>query len=254
MKKCLILISVVCLLVSMTACGKPPVETAPETTASQPAESTQPQSAPPTEETKSAEPETTAPETVSQEETQPDTAGWPDVVKLVKRKGDTTTAYLLADGRYMDRTDRVFLYDGEEAWMCGEEEWNLAVEEPAFTWERAVDRLLAQRPDIQVFEDSTSEYAEKYVFWIQEEITDFRYQELTMEVNEDGTLSCVAQKTLFSVDQLSPEDGVAVAFCLEGALPNRGIQYTDAEGAIHTFYLTISGMDDSLLVIPCTCG
>ena len=154
----------------------------------------------------------------------------------------------------MDRTDRVFIYDGEEAWMCGEEEWNLAVEEPAFTWERAVDRLLAQRPDIQVFEDSTSEYAEKYVFWIQEEITDFRYQELTMEVNEDGTLSCVAQKTLFSVDQLSPEDGVAVAFRLEGALPNRGIQYTDAEGAIHTFYLTISGMDDSLLVIPCTCG
>ena len=83
MKKCLILISVVCLLVSMTACGKTPVETAPETTASQPAESTQPQSVPPTEETKSAEPETTAPETVSQEETQPDTAGWPDVVKLV---------------------------------------------------------------------------------------------------------------------------------------------------------------------------
>ena len=34
------------------------------------------------------------------------TQGWDDVVELVNVAGDSTTVYLLADGRYLDRMDR----------------------------------------------------------------------------------------------------------------------------------------------------
>ena len=36
---------------------------------------------------------------------------WPDVEELVNQRGDETTVYLLADGRYMDRINAVYIYD-----------------------------------------------------------------------------------------------------------------------------------------------
>ncbi len=51
-----------------------------------------------------------------------------DVVELIDAKGDTTTAYLLADGSYMDRIDRTFYYDGNETWNCTDgTQWNKTV-------------------------------------------------------------------------------------------------------------------------------
>ncbi len=48
-----------------------------------------------------------------------------DVVELVNLRGDETTAYKLADGRYMDRIDRIFLFDGVDTWTDeGGAEWN----------------------------------------------------------------------------------------------------------------------------------
>lgn len=38
---------------------------------------------------------------------------WPDVEELVNQRGDETTVYLLADGRYMDRKNAVYIYDGK---------------------------------------------------------------------------------------------------------------------------------------------
>ena len=38
---------------------------------------------------------------------------WPDVEELVNQRGDETTVYLLADGRYMDRINAVYIYDGK---------------------------------------------------------------------------------------------------------------------------------------------
>lgn len=50
---------------------------------------------------------------------------WKDVVELVNLKGDETTVYLLADGRYMDRTDSVYIYDGVDTWTDESGvEWN----------------------------------------------------------------------------------------------------------------------------------
>lgn len=34
------------------------------------------------------------------------------MVEIVNLKGETTTVYKLADGRYMDRIERIFIFDG----------------------------------------------------------------------------------------------------------------------------------------------
>ena len=53
---------------------------------------------------------------------------WPDVEELVNRRGDETTVYLLADGRYMDRINAVYIYDGKDTWTDeAGVEWNKAV-------------------------------------------------------------------------------------------------------------------------------
>ena len=53
---------------------------------------------------------------------------WPDVEELVNQRGDETTVYLLADGRYMDRINAVYIYDGKDTWTDeAGVEWNKAV-------------------------------------------------------------------------------------------------------------------------------
>lgn len=53
---------------------------------------------------------------------------WPDVEELVNQRGDETTVYLLADGRYMDRINAVYIYDGKDTWTDESGvEWNKAI-------------------------------------------------------------------------------------------------------------------------------
>lgn len=51
-----------------------------------------------------------------------------DVVEIVNLTGETTTVYKLADGRYMDRIERIFIFDGVDTWTdINGAEWNQAV-------------------------------------------------------------------------------------------------------------------------------
>ena len=51
-----------------------------------------------------------------------------DVDEIVNLKGETTTVYKLADGRYMDRIERIFIFDGVDTWTdINGAEWNQAV-------------------------------------------------------------------------------------------------------------------------------
>ena len=51
-----------------------------------------------------------------------------DVVEIVNLKGETTTVYKLADGRYMERIERIFIFDGVDTWTdINGAEWNQAV-------------------------------------------------------------------------------------------------------------------------------
>lgn len=52
-----------------------------------------------------------------------------DVVKIVNQRGDTTTVYKLADGRYMDRIERIFIFDGVGTWT----------DPDGAAWDQAVD-------------------------------------------------------------------------------------------------------------------
>ena len=39
-----------------------------------------------------------------------------DVVEIVNMKGETATVYKLVDGRYMDRIERIFIFNGVDTW------------------------------------------------------------------------------------------------------------------------------------------
>lgn len=71
-------------------------------------------------------------ETVSAEDSEDEEIADPypgeDVVELVNLRGDETTVYKLADGTYMDRIERVFVFDGVETWTDEEGvEWNAQI-------------------------------------------------------------------------------------------------------------------------------
>ena len=51
-----------------------------------------------------------------------------DIVEIINLQGETTTVYKLVDGRYMDRTNTVYIYDGKDTWTdTNGVEWNQEV-------------------------------------------------------------------------------------------------------------------------------
>lgn len=51
-----------------------------------------------------------------------------DVVEIINMPGETTTVYKLVDGRYMNRTNTVYIYDGKDTWTdTNGVEWNQEV-------------------------------------------------------------------------------------------------------------------------------
>lgn len=51
-----------------------------------------------------------------------------DVVEIINLRGETTTVYKLVDGRYMDRTNTVYIYDGKDTQTdTNGVEWNQEV-------------------------------------------------------------------------------------------------------------------------------
>ena len=51
-----------------------------------------------------------------------------DVVEIINMQRETTTVYKLVDGRYMDRTNTVHIYDGKDTWTdTNGVEWNQEV-------------------------------------------------------------------------------------------------------------------------------
>lgn len=176
-----------------------------------------------------------------------DLSGWEDVVYLVSPEGETTTAYLLADGRYMDRVVKVFTFDGEAAWTDEDGTvWTKAPEEltpqrEIVHVEPVVDRLLEQRPDAAVYVDSESEYAMKLLFTFDETVTEVDYLEVMPQMDEKGDLKGYEHRPLFSLEQLTSDDLFVVQLTCEGLLPTRGIAFRNSDGVYHSYYLAESG-------------
>lgn len=180
---------------------------------------------------------------------------WDDVVELVNPAGDTTTVYKLDDGRYLDRMDRFFTFDGVETWTCDDGSiWNRKVEstEPATRVfaEFAIERFLAQRPDHLFFSDSQgSEYASKVVLSFDTPVTNFRFLQLEGEINQAGEFICTNMQPLYSRDEITENDLMVVETVLEGLIPNRGISFVDAGGNTRYYYLALSGEDNVPLLV-----
>ena len=108
MKNKLFLMIMVIMVCSLTACGQQETETMTNI-----GNSTE---------------QVVASEDNSEPATAEDKDNWPDVEELVNQRGDETTVYLLADGRYMDRINAVYIYDGKDTWTDESGvEWNKAV-------------------------------------------------------------------------------------------------------------------------------
>ena len=181
---------------------------------------------------------------------------WEDVVELVNQAGDTTTVYKLADGRYLDRMDRFFTYDGGENWTCDDGSiWNRKPDATAATTnvyaEFAIERFLAQRPDHLFFSDASGkEDASKVVLSFDTPITNFRFLQLEGSFDQTGEFLCTNMQELYSRDEITENDLMVVETVLEGLLPNRGISFVDAGGNTRYYYLTLSGEDNVPLLVP----
>ncbi len=185
--------------------------------------------------------------------TAPSTQSWDDVVELVNAAGDSTTVYLLADGRYLDRADRFFTYDGAETWTCADGTiWNRRAESnPIVHAEFAIERLLAQRPDRIFFTEAEgSETASKIVFTFDNAVVDFKFLALEGTVDDTGKFICSGTQELYTCDLITTNDLMVVETQLEGLIPTRGICFTDADtGVTASYYLTVSGEDNVPLLV-----
>ena len=206
----------------------------------------------------SAQETTVAAEPSFQQETEiqtsaPDSQFWDDVVELVNGAGDTTTVYKLVDGRYLDRMDRFFTYDGEETWVCDDgSTWSRKPDSDTLTTnvyaEFAIERFLAQRPDYLFFSDG-SEDASKVVLTFDTNITNFRFLQLEGSFDSDGAFHCAQTQELYFQEVITPDDLMVLETNLDGLLPTRGISFVDAGGNTRYYYLALSGEDNVPLLI-----
>lgn len=178
---------------------------------------------------------------------------WDDVVELVNPAGDTTTVYKLVDGRYLDRMDRYFTFDGVENWTCDDGSvWNRKSDSdtPATNVyaEFAIERFLAQRPDHLFFSDGSKD-ASKVVLTFDTNITNFRFLQLEGSFDSSGVYHCSKTQELFFQDEITTNDLMVVETNLDGLIPTRGISFVDAGGNTRYFYLALSGEDNVPLLV-----
>ena len=181
---------------------------------------------------------------------------WEDVVELVGPEGESTTVYLLADHRYLDRQDRFFTYDGQNSWTCTDGSvWSRKPDASQQTTnvyaEYAVDRLLAQRPEYLFYSDGTkSDYANKILLTFDTTVTNFTFYKLEGTVDEEGNYVCTSMQELYRQPTITENDLTVVETELGELLPIRAISFCDAGGNTRYYYLALSGKDGAPLLIP----
>lgn len=181
---------------------------------------------------------------------------WEDVVELVGPEGESTTVYLLADHRYLDRQDRFFTYDGQNSWTCTDGSvWGRKPDASQQTTnvyaEYAVDRLLAQRPEYLFYSDGTeSGYANKILLTFDTTVTNFTFYKLEGTVDEEGNYVCTGMQELYRQPTITENDLTVVETELGELFPIRAISFCDAGGNTRYYYLALSGKDGAPLLIP----
>ncbi len=87
------------------------------------------------------------------------------------------------------------------------------------------------------------------LFTAEEEVTDFRICELTMQFTGDGEYT-FHEDEVFALDTLWPTQPLIAGLDFPGDMPCWGIRYTDAAGEEHRFTVGISGEDGEIILTP----
>lgn len=184
------------------------------------------------------------------------TQAWEEVVELVSPEGESTTAYLLADHRYLDRQDRFFTYDGEDSWVCNDGTvWSRKADAgqkatQVFA-ELTTEKLLEQRPDCLYFCDVPGrEYSCKILLTFDTAVTDFTFSQVEGTVDEEGNFLCTGTQVLYRQPVIEENQLMMVETDLGEILPTKAISFCDAGGNLQRYYLSLSGKDGTPLLIP----
>lgn len=196
-----------------------------------------------------------APPTQAATESAP-TQAWEEVVELVSPEGESTTAYLLADHRYLDRQDRFFTYDGEDSWVCNDGTvWSRkadAGEKATQVFaELTTEKLLEQRPDCLYFCDVPGQsYSCKILLTFDTAVTDFTFSQVEGTVDEEGNFLCTGSQVLYRQPEIGENQLLMLETDLGEILPTKAISFCDAGGNLQRYYLSLSGKDGTPLLIP----
>lgn len=138
-----------------------------------------------------------------------------------------------------------------------DEQASVAAPSPAkvtITLDYASDELLAKENEYDKYDDTDSKYGVNAAFTTNVALDDFRYVSLAFDASSlahEGMAFSV-QKVLYTSAQLTPEKPLVVTMLLDGAIPSRGIAYTDESGTARYFSISMSGQNDSLLLTEFT--
>lgn len=196
-----------------------------------------------------------APPTQAATESAP-TQAWEEVVELVSPSGESTTVYLLADGRYLDRQDRFFTFDGLESWTSNDGTvWSRKTEASQQTTqvfaELTTEKLLEQRPDCLYFCDVPGQsYSCKILLTFDTAVTDFTFSQVEGTVDEEGNFLCTGSQVLYRQPEIGENQLMMVDTDLGEILPTKVISFCDAGGNPQRYYLSLSGKDGTPLLIP----
>lgn len=179
-----------------------------------------------------------------------------DVVELVSPEGESTTVYLLADGRYLDRQDRFFTFDGLESWTSSDGTvWSRKTAANQQTTqvvaELTTKELLEKRPDCLYFCDVPGqEYSCKILLTFDTAVTDFTFSQVEGTVDEEGNFLCTDSQVLYRQPEIGENQLLMLETDLGEILPTKAISFCDAGGNLQRYYLSLSGKDGTPLLIP----
>ena len=114
----------------------------------------------------------------------------------------------------------------------------------------AVDAVWAEEigTDGSLFFAADTDSDTKVAFITDKTVTEFKVLSVRVEgISEDGKAE-ISAETVYLQEKLEPGQPLVVNMTFYGDLPNYGIAYTDADGTVRSFTVSISGDDGSVVL------
>ncbi len=89
-------------------------------------------------------------------------------------------------------------------------------------------------------------------FFTRRNLRDFRILDLTFKESDASGTPVFDITEVYHLDRFSPAHPLSVKMNFYGSLPNNAISYTDTDGTVKYYYISISGMDGSYVLSEMT--